>query len=81
MQVVPLRIPEPNTAQVNNSSLPVPTTEQIIQFITLTLQNLYPFNKATILFKIQQAAQQISKVKPQATYSGHHVFFSFSPFT
>jgi len=81
MSVVPLRIPEPNTAQVNNSSLAVPTTEQIIQFITLTLQNLYPFNKETILFKIQQAAQQIFKVKPQTTYSSHHVFFSFLPFT
>jgi len=63
------------------TSIPPPTIDQVISFITLTFQNLYPFQRESILHLATVAAKEIFKVQLHATYSGPYVFFSVQPLT
>jgi len=70
--VVPIRThdstiqttPEITTAQ------PV-TVEQLLNFITLALQNIHPFIRPHILHQIQLAARTIFQINFYATYMAH----------
>jgi len=79
LAAIPLRTPEPDRAVSNNNATPAPNIEQIIQFITLTFQNLYPRNRNSVIHKVKLAALDIFKEHVHATYSGPYVFFTISP--
>jgi len=75
----PLKVPEPTPSTSDTYIHPPPTIDQVISFITLTFQNLYPFQRESILHQVTVAAKEIFKVQLHATYSGPYVFFSVQP--
>lgn len=76
---VPLRLPPVTQPQPHPPALPPPTIDQIIQFLSLTFQNLYPHNRPAVLHQITLAAREVFQVHLKATYSGPYVFFSVAP--
>ena len=69
-----LRLPEePTPPQLIQQPI---TIEQLLRFLTITLQNLFPFDRENALREIQYAAQEIFKLTLHATYSGPYVHFS-----
>jgi len=73
--VVPIRTPETNTLIPRITSMTQPiSTSQFLTFITVTLQNLYPFQHQEVLHHLQFAARTILNTNLQATYSGPYVF-------
>ena len=82
--VVPLRVteqpPNPDFIQDKHPILQQPiTVEQLLSFVTLTLQNVQPSQRPHILQQIQTAAKQVFHVTFQATYSGPFVHFVTAP--
>lgn len=77
---VPIRVPETqpqsNTTHTTIASVYQPITiDQFLRFITVTLQNIHPFQRHHILQQIQYAARTTLHVNFQATYSGPYAHF------
>jgi len=82
--IVPLRVSEQTTEpEINIEKHPILsqpiTIEQLLSFITLTLQNIQPAHRPHILEQVQTAAKQVFQVKFHATYSGPYVHFVTVP--
>lgn len=74
--VVPVRSSDPVTEPNNSLSHPI-TVEDLLRFITITLQNINPFQRPHILNQIQLTAKQLFHIQLHATYSGPHTHFHF----
>lgn len=72
--VVPDRTVDSST-QPNNSLRHPITVEDLLRFITITLQNIHPFQRSHILTQIQHAAKILFNIQLNATYSGPHTHF------
>jgi hypothetical protein len=78
--IVPIRSTETNTAEtppVTSVYQPI-TIAQLLSFITITLQNIHPFQRPFILQQIQHAAKSAFNVHFKATYSGPYAYFHAS---
>lgn len=74
--VAPILTKDPITLSTN-SQFPLVTTEALLRFITLTLQNIHPYQRPFILAQIDRAAQLVFQANMKATYSGLHAHFHF----
>ena len=74
--IVPLRTteqkPQPTSA-ITSVYQPI-TIELLLKFITVTLQNLHPFQRQHVLQQIQYAARTTLNVSFNATYSGTYIY-------
>ena len=81
--VVPLRVTEQPPNHISPDKHPILqepiTVEQLLSFVTLTLQNVQPSQRPHILQQIQNSAQQVFHVTFHATYSGPFVHFVTAP--
>jgi len=77
---VPIRIPEPapQTPPITSMSQPI-TISQFLTFITVVLQNLYPFQRHEVLNHLQFAARTVLNANLLATYSGPYVLVHTHP--
>ena len=78
--VVPIRTHDSinQPAPEITSAQPV-TVDQLLNFITLTLQNIHPFIRPHILHQIQLVARTIFQLNFYATYNGPYVHFHSNP--
>lgn len=75
--IVPIRTsetPAQTTRPVTSIHQPI-TIDQVLAFITVTLQNIHPFQRQHVLQQIQYAARSTLNVSFNATYSGPYVHF------
>ena len=75
--IVPIRPPDtqnPTNAPVTSVFQSI-TIDQLLAFLTITLQNIHPFQRKHILQQIQYAAKTILHVNFTATYSGPYAHF------
>jgi len=75
---VPIRTPETaNKDNITVTSVYQPVNiDQLLAFITVTLQNIHPFQRHFILQQIQHAAKTTFHVNFNATYSGPYAHFN-----
>lgn len=74
--IVPLRTTENNqqpTSTITSIYQPI-TVDLLLKFITVTLQNLHPFQRQHVLQQIQYAARTTLNVSFNATYSGPYIY-------
>lgn len=74
--VAPVITKDPITFPTNSHFQPV-TTEALLRFITLTLQNIHPYERPFILSQIERAAHMVFQATMRTTYSGLHAHFQF----
>ena len=77
--IVPLKVPEQPSQQPITSVHQSITIDQALTLLTLTLQNLLPFDRPNIIREITYAAKELFQISFQATYSGPYVHFSAHP--
>lgn len=75
--VVPIRTHEATTQSnetITSIQQPI-SLDKLLAFITLTLQNIHPFQRQHVLHQIQLAARTVLQVSFTATYSGPYAHF------